>query len=482
MVFLRVGPLVSWSAAWLCARGSWRRRERAWRSAHRTLRKGLCRLLGDGGELRSAHHHIHTVDVRTSSATRIFLLLSSAYPYLRRRVGHAFVHGYSPADFPRSPPPPLSRAGSTRPPSSVGTKKWVRRGGGAETYTVSRVRCLSPGAGSKNGRHAHRSIGGSNAGARGRWRVLPLHARSFTFTPRRRRLRLDAAGLGKVRNEDKMGRRYARESAGLFEAALSRVRCTVCYAGAPLLVSREDLGEARGLSDGAVVYGKKILRKFLRGQTSRKRGTAWHCRLPTPSSHPHSPPPVPFTESVPVHAEFRADSSPARTTSHKRQRGALLSSPCTSIFPLLSFPLTQTPAASVARKRSVSQSARTTAACPTGRAVFFAMINPDSPTHRTQTNRSKLRRIKDRSIILNFGGVENGLDSTDFLQCTTPAFWFRTAFFWRDYPHTHLSGAMKRYYVVQIGYWVQQWTVLLLGLKKRRSDYWEYMVHHVVTV
>ncbi|KAJ7030222.1 hypothetical protein C8F04DRAFT_1398001 [Mycena alexandri] len=108
-------------------------------------------------------------------------------------------------------------------------------------------------------------------------------------------------------------------------------------------------------------------------------------------------PPVLFTKSVPVHAEFRADWSPARTSSHKRQRGALLSSPCTFIFPLLSFPLAQTPAASVVRKRSVSEYARTTAAYP------------DSPTHRTQTNRSKPRRIKDRSIIFNFGG---GLDST----------------------------------------------------------------------
>ncbi|KAJ7035785.1 hypothetical protein C8F04DRAFT_1394589 [Mycena alexandri] len=33
---------------------------------------------------------------------------------------------------------------------------------------------------------------------------------------------------------------------------------------------------------------------------------------------------------------------------------------------------------------------------------------------------------------------------------TTPAFWFRAAFFWHDYPHTHLSGAMKQYYVVRI--------------------------------
>ncbi|KAJ7030223.1 hypothetical protein C8F04DRAFT_1367968 [Mycena alexandri] len=176
-------------------------------------------------------------------------VLGGAYPYLWRRVGHGFVHGYSPADFPWSPPPPLSRAGSTRPPSSVGTKMWMRRGGGegrgggAETYTVSRVRCLPPGAGSENGRHAHCSTGGGNAGARGAMACTPLHARSFTFTPRRRRLRLDAAGLGKVRNEDKMGRRYARESTGLFEAPLSRVRCTVCYTGALLSVSREDLGE-----------------------------------------------------------------------------------------------------------------------------------------------------------------------------------------------------------------------------------------------
>ncbi|KAJ7739003.1 longevity assurance proteins LAG1/LAC1 [Mycena metata] len=65
---------------------------------------------------------------------------------------------------------------------------------------------------------------------------------------------------------------------------------------------------------------------------------------------------------------------------------------------------------------------------------------------------------------------------------TTPTAWFHTPAFWIGYPHTHLSGAMKRYYVLQIGYWVQQWAVLLLGLEKRRSDYWEYMVHHLVTV
>ncbi|KAJ7702095.1 hypothetical protein B0H16DRAFT_743098 [Mycena metata] len=38
----------------------------------------------------------------------------------------------------------------------------------------------------------------------------------------------------------------------------------------------------------------------------------------------------------------------------------------------------------------------------------------------------------------------------------TPAPWFHTPAFWVGYSHTgtHLSGAMKRYYVLQIGYWV----------------------------
>ncbi|KAJ7128260.1 hypothetical protein C8R46DRAFT_1049545 [Mycena filopes] len=39
---------------------------------------------------------------------------------------------------------------------------------------------------------------------------------------------------------------------------------------------------------------------------------------------------------------------------------------------------------------------------------------------------------------------------------TTPVGWFATRAFWEGYPHTHLGGAMKRYYLCQIGYWAQQ--------------------------
>ncbi|KAJ7779508.1 TLC domain-containing protein [Mycena maculata] len=58
----------------------------------------------------------------------------------------------------------------------------------------------------------------------------------------------------------------------------------------------------------------------------------------------------------------------------------------------------------------------------------------------------------------------------------------KTEFFWRDYPHSHLTGAMKRYYLSQVAYWLQQFLVLILALEKRRSDHWELVVHHCVTV
>ncbi|KAF8197776.1 TLC domain-containing protein [Mycena galopus ATCC 62051] len=60
--------------------------------------------------------------------------------------------------------------------------------------------------------------------------------------------------------------------------------------------------------------------------------------------------------------------------------------------------------------------------------------------------------------------------------------WFDTRAFWAAYPHTHLPGPLKAYYLTQIAYWLQQALVLGLGLEKRRSDHWELVIHHVVTV
>ncbi|KAJ7720000.1 longevity assurance proteins LAG1/LAC1 [Mycena maculata] len=63
-----------------------------------------------------------------------------------------------------------------------------------------------------------------------------------------------------------------------------------------------------------------------------------------------------------------------------------------------------------------------------------------------------------------------------------PTWWYRTKFFWIDYPHTAMIPSLKRYYLMQTAYWVQQFLVLVLGLEKPRKDYAELVAHHVVTL
>ncbi|KAJ7732720.1 longevity assurance proteins LAG1/LAC1 [Mycena maculata] len=49
-----------------------------------------------------------------------------------------------------------------------------------------------------------------------------------------------------------------------------------------------------------------------------------------------------------------------------------------------------------------------------------------------------------------------------------PTWWHRTKYFWIDYP---LIPSLKRYYLMQTAYWVQQFLVLALGLEKPRKGY-----------
>ncbi|TFK43451.1 TLC domain-containing protein [Crucibulum laeve] len=63
-----------------------------------------------------------------------------------------------------------------------------------------------------------------------------------------------------------------------------------------------------------------------------------------------------------------------------------------------------------------------------------------------------------------------------------PTFWYKTEYFWIDYPHWDLKPGLKRYYLMQFSYWCQQLVVLLLGLEKPRKDYWELVAHHFVTL
>lgn len=63
-----------------------------------------------------------------------------------------------------------------------------------------------------------------------------------------------------------------------------------------------------------------------------------------------------------------------------------------------------------------------------------------------------------------------------------PTYWYRTEYFWIDYPHWDMKSELKRYYLMHMAYWCQQLIVLLFGLEKPRKDYYELVAHHVVTL
>ncbi|KAG0088021.1 sphingosine N-acyltransferase lag1 [Podila epicladia] len=60
-------------------------------------------------------------------------------------------------------------------------------------------------------------------------------------------------------------------------------------------------------------------------------------------------------------------------------------------------------------------------------------------------------------------------------------YWADTTFYWRDYPKTLLSGTMKWYYLIQFAFWLQQLCLAILGIEKRRKDFLEFMIHHIIT-
>ena len=45
-----------------------------------------------------------------------------------------------------------------------------------------------------------------------------------------------------------------------------------------------------------------------------------------------------------------------------------------------------------------------------------------------------------------------------------------------------MNPALKRYYLMQMAYWIQQALIMVLGLEKPRSDYYKLIVHHIVTI
>ncbi|KAF8335050.1 longevity assurance proteins LAG1/LAC1 [Cantharellus anzutake] len=69
-----------------------------------------------------------------------------------------------------------------------------------------------------------------------------------------------------------------------------------------------------------------------------------------------------------------------------------------------------------------------------------------------------------------------------YVMSQLPTWWYRTEHFWLEYPHWRMTPLLKRYYLMQLSYWVQQLFVLILRLEKPRKDFAELVIHHFVTI
>lgn len=61
----------------------------------------------------------------------------------------------------------------------------------------------------------------------------------------------------------------------------------------------------------------------------------------------------------------------------------------------------------------------------------------------------------------------------------TSSYWLKFDELWSDWPARQISGELKWYFLVQLSFWLQQ--LLAINLEKRRKDYAQMFIHHVVT-
>ncbi|KAI1840999.1 hypothetical protein JX266_012780 [Neoarthrinium moseri] len=69
-----------------------------------------------------------------------------------------------------------------------------------------------------------------------------------------------------------------------------------------------------------------------------------------------------------------------------------------------------------------------------------------------------------------------------YCMSKTPVWYFNTRGMYESYPHQTHEASVKFYYLFQAAFWAHQVVVMLLGVEKRRKDFKELVIHHIVTV
>ncbi|KAG0225321.1 sphingosine N-acyltransferase lag1 [Actinomortierella wolfii] len=89
---------------------------------------------------------------------------------------------------------------------------------------------------------------------------------------------------------------------------------------------------------------------------------------------------------------------------------------------------------------------------------------------------SKIERFAEQGYIVLYYVVSWA--SGMVLMYNSPH-WMNTDYYWIGFPFDKLNGAMKAYYLIQFGFWIQQFYVLHTDMKRR--DHNAMLIHHFIT-
>ncbi|EGV65507.1 sphingosine N-acyltransferase lag1 [Yamadazyma tenuis] len=96
------------------------------------------------------------------------------------------------------------------------------------------------------------------------------------------------------------------------------------------------------------------------------------------------------------------------------------------------------------------------------------------------TKESRVKRFMEQTYAIIYFGAAGcfGL----WIMSKLPLRWFQTTPLYETYPHKTHDFWFKIFYLGQAAFWVQQSVILVLGLEARRSDFVEFVFHHIITI
>ncbi|KAF9922761.1 sphingosine N-acyltransferase lag1 [Mortierella alpina] len=89
---------------------------------------------------------------------------------------------------------------------------------------------------------------------------------------------------------------------------------------------------------------------------------------------------------------------------------------------------------------------------------------------------SKLERFEEQMYIMLYYIISWTCGMV--LMYNSP-YWMNTDHYFIGYPHAEMCGGLKAYYLMELGFWVQQ--IYVVNTDSKRKDYLAMLLHHVIT-